>query len=193
MSTRDPRPDWNSGYFLHSVSRFLPALGPPEFCSMHPLLHSSVAAAAKSLQLCPTLCDPIDGSPLGSPVPGILQIRTLEWVAIAFSNAWKWKVKGKSLSHVRLFTTPRTAAHQAPLSMEFSKQEYWSGCYIPIKVTSVFSSPFGFCSKLCLRCKSISGTWGRWTAWIRTHKSSPTSLHPSPVTLTLLFLLHHLW
>ena len=71
------------------------------------------AAAAKSLQSCPTLCDPIDGSPLGSPVPGILQARTLEWVAISFSNAWKWKVKGKSLSHVRLFATPWTAAHQA--------------------------------------------------------------------------------
>ena len=60
------------------------------------------AAAAKSLQSCPTLCDPIDGSPLGSPVPGILQARTLEWVAISFSNAWKWKVQVKSLSHVRL-------------------------------------------------------------------------------------------
>ena len=51
------------------------------------------AAAAKSLQSCPTLCDPIDGSPPGSPVPGILQARTLEWVAISFSNAWKWKVQ----------------------------------------------------------------------------------------------------
>ena len=59
------------------------------------------AAAAKSLQSCPTLCDPIDGSPPGSPVPGILQARTLEWAAIAFSNAWKWKVKVKSLSRVR--------------------------------------------------------------------------------------------
>ena len=60
------------------------------------------AAAAKSLQSCPTLCDPIDGSPPGSPVPGILQARTLEWVAISFSNAWTWKVKVKSLSRVRL-------------------------------------------------------------------------------------------
>ena len=85
------------------------------------------AAAAKSLQSCPTLCDPTDGSPLGFPVPGILQARTLEWVAIAFSNAWKWKVKVKSLSHVRLFETLRTAAYQAPLSMGFSRQEYWSG------------------------------------------------------------------
>ena len=83
--------------------------------------------AAKSLQLCPTLCDPTDGSPPGSPVPGILQARTLEWVAISFSNAWKGKVKVKSLSCLRLLTTPWTAAHQAPPSMGFSRQEYWSG------------------------------------------------------------------
>ena len=88
-------------------------------------------AAAKSLQLCPTLCDPIDGSPPGSPVPGILQARTVEWAAISFSNAWKWKEKGKSLSCVRLFVTPWTAAHQAPLSMGFSRQEYWSGVPLP--------------------------------------------------------------
>ena len=91
----------------------------------------AAAAAAKSLQLCPTLCDPIDGSPQGSPVPGILQARTLEWVAISFFNAWKWKVKVKSLSHVRLFTTPWTAAHQAAPSMGFSRQEYWSGVPLP--------------------------------------------------------------
>ena len=83
------------------------------------------AAAAKSLQSCPTLCDPIDGSPPGSPVPGILQARTLEWIAISFSNAWKWKVEVKSLSHVRL--TPWTAAYQAPPSVGFSRQKYWSG------------------------------------------------------------------
>ena len=89
------------------------------------------AAAAKSLQLCPTLCDPIDGSPLGSPVPGILQARTLEWVAISFSNAWKWKVKVKLLSCARLLATPWTAAYQAPLPMGFSRQEYWSGLPLP--------------------------------------------------------------
>ena len=77
------------------------------------------------------LCDPIDGSPPGSPTPGILQARTLEWVAISFSNAWKWKVKVKSLSRVRLLATPWTAAHQAPLSMGFSRQEYWSGVPLP--------------------------------------------------------------
>ena len=92
------------------------------------------AAAAKSPQPCLTLCDPIDGSPPDSLVPGILQARTLEWVAISFSNAWKWKVKVKSLSHVWLFVTPWTAAYQAPLSMGFSRQEYWSGVPLPSPV-----------------------------------------------------------
>ena len=87
--------------------------------------------AAKSLQLCQTLCDPIDSSPPGSPVPGILQARTLEWVAISFSNAWKWKVKVKSFSRVRPSTTPWTAAYQASPSMGFSRQEYWSGVPLP--------------------------------------------------------------
>ena len=82
-------------------------------------VHYAAAAAAKSLQLCPTLWDPTDGSPPGSAVPGILHARTLEWVAISFSNTWKWKVKVKSLSHVRLFATPWTAAYQAPPSMGF--------------------------------------------------------------------------
>ena len=86
---------------------------------------------AKSLQSCPTLCDPIDGSPPGSAIPGILQARTLEWVAISFSNAWNWKVKVKLLSCVQLFTTPWTAAHQAPPSMGVSRQEYWSGVPLP--------------------------------------------------------------
>ena len=91
----------------------------------------SAAAAAKSLQLCPTLWDPIHGSPSGSPIPGILQARTMKWVAISFSNAWKWKVKGKSLSRVRLLATPWTAAYQAPPSMGFSRQEYWTGVPLP--------------------------------------------------------------
>ena len=89
------------------------------------------AAAAKSLQSCPTLCDPIDGSPPGSPVPGILQARTLEWVAISFSSAWKWKVKVKWLSCVRLLATPWSAACQAPLSTGFSRREDWSGVPSP--------------------------------------------------------------
>ena len=98
------------------------------------VLNSAAAAAAKLLQSCPTLCDPRDGSPPGSPVPGILQARTLEWVAISFSNAWKWKVKVKSLSHVPLLATSWTAAHQAPLSMGFSRQEYWSEVPLPSHV-----------------------------------------------------------
>ena len=89
------------------------------------------AAAAKSLQSCPTLCDPIGGSPPGSAVPGILQARTLEWVAISFSNALKWKVKVKSLSCVRLSVIPWTAAYQVPPSMEISRQEYWSRVPLP--------------------------------------------------------------
>ena len=89
------------------------------------------ATAVKSLQSCLTLFDPIDGSPPGSAIPGILQARTPEWVAISFSNAWKWKVEVKSLSRVWLLATPLTAAYQAPLSMGFSKQEYWSGVPLP--------------------------------------------------------------
>ena len=91
----------------------------------------TAAAAATSLQSCPTLCDPIDSSPPGSPVPGILKARTLEWVAISFSNAWKWKVKVKSLGRVQLLATSWTAAYQTPASMGFSRQEYWSGVPLP--------------------------------------------------------------
>ena len=105
------------------------------------------AAAAKSLQSCPTLCDPIDGSPPGSPIPGILQARTLEWVAISFSNAGKWKVKGKSLSCVQLFVTPWTAAHQAPPSMGFSSQEYWSGGTEELMLSNCVTGDFS--------CKSL--------------------------------------
>ena len=103
------------------------------------ILYLLSAAAAKSLQSCPTLCDPKDGSPPGSSVSGILQARTLEWVAISFSNAWKWKVKVKSLSCVRLLATPWTAACQAPPSMGFSRQEYWSGVPYPCKSGNCFS------------------------------------------------------
>ena len=87
--------------------------------------------AAKSLQSCPTLCDPMDCSLPGFSVHGILQARTLEWGAIAFSNAWKWKVKVKSLSRVQLCATPWTAAYQAPSSVGFSGQQYWSGVPLP--------------------------------------------------------------
>ena len=97
----------------------------PSVCIEH------AATAAKSLQSCPTLCNPIDSSPLGSSIPGILQARTLEWVASSFSNAGKWNVKVKFLSRVQLLATPWTAAYQAPPSMKFAKQEYWSGVPLP--------------------------------------------------------------
>ena len=98
-------------------------------------LSATAASAAKSLQSCPTLCGPIDGGPPGSPVPGILQARTLEWVAISFSNAWKGKVTVKLLSRVQLFTTPWSAAYQAPPSLGFSRQEYWSGVPLPSPIS----------------------------------------------------------
>ena len=112
------------------------------------LLNKPAAAAAKLLQSCPTLCDPIDSSPPGSPVPAILQARTLEWVAISFSNAWKWEVRVKSLSRVWLFVAPWTAAHQAPPSMGFSRQEYWSG--VPSPSSRVPSFKEAGCSILLL-------------------------------------------
>ena len=114
----------------------------PTVCLGHssflPTLSLQSAAAAESLQLCLTLCDPIDGSPPGCPIPGILQARTLEWVAISFSNAWKWKVNVKLLSRVWLFMTPWTAAFQAPPSMGFSRQEYWS--WVPLPSAKISAS-----------------------------------------------------
>ena len=94
-------------------------------------IHPAAAAAAKSLRSCPTLCDPMDYSLPGFSIPRILQAQTLEWVAISFSNAWKWKVKVKSLSRAQLLVTPWTAAYQASPSMGFSRQEYWSGVPFP--------------------------------------------------------------
>ena len=121
---------------------------------------TAASAAAKSLQSCLTLCDPIDGSPPGSPVFGILQARTLEWAAISFSNVWKWKVKVKSLSHVWPSATPWTAAYQAPPSMGVSRQEYWSRvpspspvCFTSAAISSLMSHPLS----------SISADWGRLT------------------------------
>ena len=114
----------------HSISKYKEGIV-SSWLSSIPLIFtvSSAAAAAKSLQSCSTLCDPIDGSPPGSPISGILQARTLEWVAISFSNTWKWKVKVKSC--LTLSDTPWIAAHQAPPSMGFSRQEYWSGVPLP--------------------------------------------------------------
>ena len=101
------------------------------------LVFKYAAAAAKSLQLCPALCDRIDGSPPDSPTPGILQARILEWVAISFSNEWKRKVKVKSLSRVRRLATPWTAVYQALSSTGFSRQEYWSGLPIAFSASSM--------------------------------------------------------
>ena len=103
------------------------------------------------------MCDPIDGSPPGSPVPGILQARTLEWVAISFSNAWKWKVKVKSLSRVRLFATPWTAAYQAPLTMGFSRQEYWNGVPLPSPPYLVLAKAKGWVRSSCLVARMEGG------------------------------------
>ena len=142
----------------------------------HPINVYAAAAAAKSLQSCPTLCDPIDGSPPGSLVPGILQARTLEWVAISFSNAWKWKGKVKSLSRVRLLATPWTAAYQAPPSMGFSRQEYWSGCHCLLQGNLIPPVPFFFLQSalaiqglLCFHMNSeifcsssVKNTIGNW-------------------------------
>ena len=132
---------------------------------------SHAAAAAKSLQSCPTLCDPMDGSPPGSPIPGILQARPLEWVAISFSSAWKWKVKVKLLSRVWLFETPWTAAYQAPPSMGFSRQEYWSGVPLPSPLVklglcySIFAVWLivGFCSHCCTFDLPVSSTWNAFS------------------------------
>ena len=125
---------------------------------------AAAAAAAKSLHSCQTLCDPIDGSPPGSPVPGIPQARTLEWVAISFFNSWKWKVKVKSLSRVWLWATPWTAAFQAPLSLGFSRQEHWSGFPFP--------SPMHESEKWKWGCSAVSNS-----SW--PHGLQPTRLlHP---------------
>ena len=113
--------------------------------SQHPGLPA--AATAKTLRSCPTLCDLIDDSPIGSPTPGILQARTLEWVAISFSNAWKWKVKVMSLSRVQLSATPWTAAYQASQPMGFPRQEYWSGVPLP---SPLGTAPIALLFELCL-------------------------------------------
>ena len=127
-----------SPHFVQSRSRFLPIPLQGYFKNTYVKLSykreatlNYAAAAAKSLQSCLTLCDPIDGSPPGSSIPGIFQARTLEWVAISFSKAWKWKGKGKSLSHVRLcnpmnHSTPGLPVdHQLPESTQ--THVHWVG------------------------------------------------------------------
>ena len=133
--------------------------------------------SAKSLQSCLTLCDPIDGSPPGSPIPGILQARTLEWVAISFSNAWKWKVKVKSLCCIWLLVTPWTAAYQAPLFMGFSRQEFWSG--VPLLPEN--NNNFRYTLLLCV---SRNGLLQRT---IRHHKLTHCPLSHTLIRLVDLF------
>ena len=133
----------------------------------------ATAAAVKSLQSCPTLCDPIDGRPPGSPAPGILQARILEWVAISFSNAWKWKVKVKSLSRVRLLATSWTAAHQAPPSTGFSRQEYCSGVPLPsLKDATVISNSSSKCEFLSPK----GNREGEEYLWSTSHQRQPLSM-----------------
>ena len=141
------------------------------------------AAAAKSLQSCPTLCDPIDGSPPGFPVPGILQARTLQWVAISFSSAWKWKVKVKSLSRVRLLAAPWTAAHQAPPSMGFSRQECWSGVPLQSLLMRKFyiitgAKALRFHIKTNLTLQRLLLNWGNLREGRRTTAKRPAGLRP---------------
>ena len=112
------------------------------------IIYIYAAAAARSRQSYPTLCDPIDSSPPGSPIPGILQAKTQEWVAISFSNAWKWKVKGKSLSRVQLFATPWTVAHQTSPSMGFPGKSTGVGCHclLPVPANYVMNDVFNLTS-----------------------------------------------
>ena len=118
-------------------------------------LHCIFLLAVKSRQPCLTLCDPVDGSPPGSPVPGIPQATIMEWVAIFFSNAWKWKVKVKSLSRVWLFVTPWTAAYQAPPSMGFPRQEYWSGLPLPSPAVESSILIMSWLVAICLKCSNL--------------------------------------
>ena len=142
--------------------------------------HTTTTTTTTSLQSCPTLCNPIDGSSPGPPIPGMLQARTLEWVAISSSNAWKWKVEVKSLSRVRLLATPWTAAHQAPLPMGFSRREYWSGVPLPsptpshkYPIKTILSSSAGLCRS---QGRGEGGGWKlpgqlNWIALTRTKGS----------------------
>ena len=160
-------PSWSLLSCKNSVSKNISSNTHTIVCNIHFKSHSmtsitaaAAAAAAKSLQSCSTLCNPRDGSPPGSPVPGILQARTLEWVAISFSNAWKGKVKVKSLSRVQLLVTPWTAAYQASPSMGFSRQEYWSGLpfletiFLPLAIKTEL-----LCCNRKWKCLRKNGLW----------------------------------
>ena len=152
-----------------SGAQSCPTLCDPMNCSTPGLPVHRQLPAAKLLQSCPTLCDPIDGSPPGSPVPGILQVRTLEWVAISFSNAWKWKMKVKSLRSVQPSATPWTAAYQAPLSMGFSRQEYWSGVPLP-SPSGVLLSPKKECIWVC--SNEVDEPRDYYTEWSKSEREN---------------------
>ena len=185
---------WRHHYFRNMVSFLNPAFGGDLELAKNPLGIFTPgyisAAAAKSLQSCPTLCDPIDGSPPGSPVPGILY-GTLEWVAISFSNAGKWKVKVKSLSRVQLFATPWIAAYQAPLSMGFSRQEYWSGVPSPSLGIFLGLCKSGWCYVMLYHL--WLGIWTavqsetRTTSWVDVSSGSETRLESSSRQSHVLF------
>ena len=145
------------------------------------LLIGSVSMCGQSLQLCPTPCDPMDCSPPGSSVHRILQAGILEWVAISFSNAWQWKVKMKSLSRVWLLATPWTAAYQAPPSMGFSRQEYWSG--LPLLSTlGCYRALFGFPERYSKFLLAIYFTYGNINVsmLLSSYISPSASLSPCP-------------
>ena len=136
------------------------------------VMFAAAAAAAKSLQLCPTLCDPIDGSPPGSPIPGILQARTLEWIAISFSNAWEWKVKVKTLSRIWLLATPWTAAYQAPRPGDFLSKHTGVGCHCLLRASRArLTKNLGLARNLhrCLEFYNNGSLWGQSKKW--THHS----------------------
>ena len=138
------------------------------------------AAAAESLQLCPTPCDPRDGSPPGSPIPGILQARTREWVAISFSCAWKWKVKGKSLSRVWFPATPWTAAYQALPSMGFPRWECCSGVPSPFLPSVLQAFLLSLLSGKSLSSLETSGLTWKWCRTWKQAKDVPTVAHWGP-------------
>ena len=153
-------------------------------CGTYIQWNTAAAAAAKSLQSYPTLCDPIDGSPPGSPVPGILQARTLERVAIFFSNTWKWKVKVKSFSDVWLFSTPWTAAYQASLSMGFSRQEYWSG--VPVLLSHKNEC-------IWISSNEVDEPRAYYTEWSKLERKKQISHTNAPIqNLERLYWWHHL-
>ena len=145
-----------------------------------------MSAAAKSLQSnCPTLCNPVDGSPPGSTIRGILQARTLEWVAIAFSNAWKWKVKGEVTQLCPTLATPWTAAYQAPPSMGFSRQKYWSGVSLPSPLWIPIHVLFCLILKSTLWWGSVLFSFFRSGIWDSERTISPKSHNYESLTLVM--------